>query len=72
MKINNRPIWWVVLLFIPVINLLMFPVIWIETAITFNKRSKKDLWLTFLSLGFYLFVINYSKEIEYADKRTQA
>ena len=69
MKINNRPIWWVVLLFIPVINLLMFPVIWIETAITFNKRSKKDLWLTFLSLGFYLFVINYSKEIEYADKR---
>ena len=28
MKIINRPWWWVLLLFIPIINLLMFPVVW--------------------------------------------
>ena len=31
MKIIRRPSWWVILLFIPIINLLMFPVIWVET-----------------------------------------
>ena len=39
MKIINRPTWWVILLFIPVINLLMFPIIWIETARSFGKNS---------------------------------
>ena len=29
MQIINRPKWWVILLFIPIINLLMFPIIWV-------------------------------------------
>ena len=35
MEIINRPKWWVLLLFIPVINLLLLPVIWIETLRSF-------------------------------------
>jgi signal peptidase I len=33
MKIINRPTWYTFLLFLPVINLIMFPVIWTETGI---------------------------------------
>ena len=39
MQIINRPKWWVFLLFIPVINLFLFPIIWIETLRTFGKKS---------------------------------
>ena len=33
MKIIRRPAWWVFLLFIPIINLLMFPVIWVLNSV---------------------------------------
>ena len=58
MRIIQRPTWWVILMFVPVINLLMVPVIWIETIRTFGKRSVLDSWIVVLSLGFYLFYIN--------------
>ncbi len=31
--IIKRPKWWVILLFFPIVNQLMFPVFWIETAV---------------------------------------
>ena len=36
MKIINRPWWWVILLFIPIVNQIMFPVIWVETIRSFG------------------------------------
>src|SRR6056300_563808 len=62
MRIIQRPTWWVVLIFVPVINLLMIPVIWVETMRTFGKRSVLDSWIVVLSLGFYLFYINYAEK----------
>ena len=59
MKIINRPTWWVILLFIPIINLLMFPVIWIETIRSFGKISTLDAVLVVLTLGFYTYYLNY-------------
>ena len=37
MQIIKRPKWWVILLFIPIINLLMFPVVWVETIRSFGR-----------------------------------
>ena len=37
MQIINRPKYWILLLFIPVINLFLFPIIWIETLRSFGK-----------------------------------
>jgi len=65
MKIINRPTWWTLLLFIPIINLLMFPVVWIQTLSAFNKRTTLDAWLGVLTLGFYIYVINYSPTTQY-------
>ena len=70
MKIINRPAWWVILLFIPVINLLMFPVIWIETARSFGKNSNIDTVLAVLSLGFYNFYLNYVANVTYIEDRS--
>jgi len=70
MEIIKRPKWWVILLFIPIINLLMFPVIWVETIRSFGKNSKVDTFLVILTLGFYIFYINYFTDVNYIEDRS--
>lgn len=70
MKIINRPKWWAILLFIPVVNLVMFPVIWVETARSFGRHSSADTWLSILTLGFYLYYLNYAVEVEHIHDRS--
>ena len=70
MKIINRPKWWVILLFIPVINQLMFPILWIETARSFGFNKRKDTAFVLLTLGFYLFFINYATDSTYKLNRS--
>ncbi|HRN97949.1 MAG TPA: DUF5684 domain-containing protein, partial [Flavobacterium sp.] len=60
MKIINRPAWWTVLLFVPVVNLIMIPVVWVETLRSFGRNSTFDTLLVLATLGFYLFYINYT------------
>ena len=70
MQIINRPKWWVILLFIPVVNLLMFPVIWIETIRTFGFYRKIDSLLAIGTLGLYIFYINYATEATFNSDRS--
>ncbi|MBC9796061.1 signal peptidase I [Sinomicrobium weinanense] len=70
MKIINRPWWWAVLLFIPIVNLMMLLVIWVETARSFGKNSTSDTWLTVLTLGFYIYYINYALDVKYIENRS--
>ncbi|MAU63978.1 MAG: signal peptidase I [Flavobacteriaceae bacterium] len=65
MKIINRPWWWVILLFIPIINLLIVPVIWVETCRSFGKNSSIDTLIVIISLGLFIYHINYSSKINY-------
>jgi len=69
MKIINRSWWWVFLLFIPIINLLIIPVIWVETCRSFGKNSLTDTLLVLISLGLFIYSINYSNNIEYVINR---
>ena len=69
MKIINRPSWWVILLFLPIINLLIFPVIWVETARSFGKNTTLDTIAAVASLGFFIYLINYSSKSEYISER---
>nr|WP_299172340.1 signal peptidase I [uncultured Allomuricauda sp.] len=69
MKIINRPWWWVLLLFIPIINLLMFPVVWVETIRSFGKNKLVDTWAVILTLGFYIYYINYAEDVKYIEDR---
>ncbi|WP_348812454.1 signal peptidase I [Flavobacterium maritimum] len=62
MKIINRPVWWVLLLFIPIVNLLLIPVVWIEIIRSFGKNSRLDTALVLLSFGFYITFLNYNSD----------
>jgi len=70
MQIIKRPKWWIILLFIPVVNLLMFPVIWIETIRSFGFTSKKDSFLVLITLGLYIYYINYATDAVYREERS--
>ena len=69
-QIIRRPKWWVILLFIPIINLMMFPVIWVETLRSFGKDSTRDTVLGIVTFGFYIFLPNYDKKTVYIEDRS--
>ncbi|UMY65569.1 MULTISPECIES: signal peptidase I [unclassified Flavobacterium] len=70
MKIINRSPWWTVLLFVPVINIIMFPVVWVETLRSFGKNSTTDTLLGLFTLGFYIYYINYAVDVKYVENRS--
>ena len=70
MQIINRSKWWVILLFIPIINLLMFPILWVETIRSFGKNSTTDTLLVIATLGFYIYYVNYMEDVKYIENRS--
>lgn len=71
MKIINRPWWWTILLFLPIVNLILFPVVWVEIARSFKKNTALDTFLAIFSLGFYSFYLNYAaKDIHHVKDRS--
>ncbi len=70
MKIIGRPTWWTVLLFIPIINLIMFPVIWVETLRSFGKKSTLDTVLGIFTFGLYVMYVNYTQKLDYIKDRS--
>ncbi|MDO6760422.1 signal peptidase I [Tamlana sp. 2_MG-2023] len=70
MKIINRPVWWVILLFLPIVNLIMFPVIWVETARSFGKNQTIDTVLAIVTLGLYSYYLNYAGDVTYIENRS--
>ena len=70
MKIINRPTWWTALLFVPIVNLIMFIVVWVETLRSFGKNTTKDTILGVVSLGFYIYYINYFEDVTYKRDRS--
>ena len=70
MKIIHRPWWWTILLFLPIINLIMFPVVWVETVRSFGKTSNLDTFLAVITLGLYILYINYTQDVTYREERS--
>ncbi len=69
MKIISRPWWWVILMFLPIVNLIMIPAAWVETARAFGKDSKLDALLCIITLGFYLYYLNYVADVNFIENR---
>ena len=70
MKIIGRPTWWTILLFVPVVNLIMFPVVWVETLRSFGKNSTTDTILGIATLGLYIYYVNYTQPQNYITDRS--
>ena len=61
MKLINRPKWWMIFVYIPIVNLLMMPVLWVQILSVFGKKSSNDKWLGALTLGLYPAYVNYAE-----------
>ena len=72
LRIIGRPSWWVILLYFPIVNLLMLPVVWVETARKFGKDSMTDSFLAWATLGLYGFYINYATDVQYNPEQSVA
>ncbi|HBK84332.1 MAG TPA: signal peptidase I [Flavobacterium sp.] len=72
MQIINRPKWYTFLLFIPVINLIIIPVVWVETIRNFGFNTSKDTILVIVTFGFYIFYINYTQQLTHIPNRSLA
>jgi signal peptidase I len=70
MKIINRPWYWVILLFIPIVNLIMFSVVWVETLRSFGRNKTTDTVLGVLSCGLYIYYINYTQDVSHIQDRS--
>lgn len=71
-KIIGRPTWWTILLFLPIINLILFPVVWIETLGSFGKNSTLDKVLGIATFGLYIAYVSYTQKLNYtADRSTE-
>lgn len=70
MKIINRPWWYTFLLFIPIVNLIMFPVIWVETLRSFGKNSQMDTILGVVTFGLYIYYVNYTQDVTHIKERS--
>jgi signal peptidase I len=72
MRIINRPKewYWVILLFIPIVQLIVFPVIWVETIRSFGRTDRTETILVILTLGLYIFYVNYMLDVEYVHERS--
>jgi len=69
MAIINRPWWWTILLFLPIVNLIMIPAVWVETARSFGHNTLKDTILAIVTLGFYNYYISYATDAKYIENR---
>ncbi len=69
-KIMNRHWGWVILLLIPVINVIMLPIIWVETLRSFGKNSPVDTILGVVTFGFYIYYVNYTQDVQHIKDRS--
>ncbi len=53
LEIAGRPIWWIILLLIPVVNLVVAIIVAIDVARNFGKGTGFGLGLAFLGFIFY-------------------
>ncbi|WP_185859974.1 signal peptidase I [Blattabacterium cuenoti] len=64
LKIFHRPTWWIFLLFIPLTSIFLLIILWIDLLRVFGNTTKKDIFLFFVSIGGYIYYINYFKKLE--------
>ncbi|MGB3591061.1 MAG: signal peptidase I [Nonlabens sp.] len=70
MKIINRPWYWTFLLFLPVVNIIVFIVVWVEMCRAFGYNRTVDTVLVVATLGLYLYYLNYTQPLVHIKERS--
>jgi signal peptidase I len=67
-KIIDRPWWWTILMFIPVVGNIMIIVIIYEFLHVFNYRKKRFTLFTVLTLGLFAAYVNFKANTKYVGR----
>ncbi len=67
-KIIERPWWWLILLFVPVVGNIMILAIVYEFLHVFNYRKKRFTVFTLISAGLFAAYVNFKPETKYVGK----
>lgn len=65
LDIIKRPKWWVIFLFLPILSPVMIAILWVDFVRCYGKRGIGDALLVLVSLGFYLYYLNYVEKPDY-------
>ncbi len=65
LQIMQRPKWWLILLFIPIVGTIIHFIIHIDFIRCFGKRKWIDGILVLVTLGLYVTYINYDKKTQF-------
>ena len=65
LKLIKKPVWWVFLFFIPVINNVMVAVLWVGFLRSFGFKKSSDYFWTFATLGLYFFALGRKSKSTY-------
>ena len=69
LKLINKPAWWLILFFIPLINGVILIIVSIHLAKCFNKSPAFGLGLAFFPFVFYL-ILGYDDSKYFPPKKT--
>ena len=61
----ERPKWWIILFFTPIVAPIMWVVFWVDFARCFGKRTIPTAILMIITIGLYAFYLNYVEKPEY-------
>ncbi|HUH35365.1 MAG TPA: signal peptidase I [Moheibacter sp.] len=61
----QRPKWWIILFFTPIVAPIMWVVYWVDFGRSFGKRTWTDAILMILTIGLYAFYLNYVEKPAY-------
>jgi signal peptidase I len=64
-RIIERPWWWIILLFVPVVGNIMIIVLVYEFLHVYDYRKKRFTFLSFITLGLFVAYINFKKDTQY-------
>ena len=65
LELIQRPKWWIILFFIPIVAPIMWLVYWVDFARSFGKRTWTDAILMILTVGLYAIYLNYVEKPDY-------
>ena len=72
LKIIERPKWWIILFYLPIVGPIFWLVMYVDLADAYGKIDIKDKVIMVLTLGLYIFAVNYGDQTKYLgpEKRT--
>ncbi|MFV0170817.1 signal peptidase I [Empedobacter falsenii] len=65
LEIIHRPKWWIILFYLPIVGPIFWLVFFVDLGDSYGKIETKDKVIMVLTLGLYIFTVNYADNPKY-------